>query len=255
MKVVEYNRHWSLNGSEKIKKEIDFLLIDYPYSFPYADNNKDIRLIPPLNYINDLLLSGGDNGGMSPGTTWKGFKLSIEEYENLVKKLLSNDFNKLKGSHPYAPNKLILDKELNEKYPDKEKWEKYQILKYKGVHQFIEFYGDFEPMLYINNSAIGKIEIFGTANGPRYFGKLKTDKNIFSFFNNKAIDAKKTEIINEWIEYEDNFNVINWYLFDDKNSFYVSDSWDRKSEIIKIYLSENNFVSFITDFKEIKPNK
>ncbi len=255
MKVVEYNRHWSLNSLEKVKKGIDMLLIDYPYSFPYANKDNDTRLIPPLNYINDLLSSGGDSGGMSPGNTWKSFNISIEEYNDLVKKLLKNDYSKLKDNHPYAPNKLILDKELNEKYPDKEKWEKHQILKYNGVHQFIEFYGDFEPMLYVNNIAIGRIEILGTANGPRYFGKLKTDKNISSFFNSKAIDAKKIEIINEWIEYEDSFDKINWYFFDNTNSFHVSDSWDRKPEVNKIYLSENNFVSFITDFKEIKSDK
>jgi len=143
MRTVDYSRHWSLNKVEKITGEIYSLLLDYPYSFPYADKENDIRIIPTLNYLNELFTSGGDSGGMSPGCTWERFEISQNEYDELVLKLLNINFENLKENHPYAPQKLIFDEVLNKQHSNKEEWEKYQILKYNGVHEFIQFYGDF----------------------------------------------------------------------------------------------------------------
>jgi hypothetical protein len=41
-------------------------------------------VFPPLEVLNEYLLHGGWEGGMSPGNTWEPFPISREEYDLLV---------------------------------------------------------------------------------------------------------------------------------------------------------------------------
>lgn len=248
---MEYTRHWSMNEPEKVNGGLSSLLLDYPYSFPYANQEKDIRLIPPIDFINELLKSGGNSGGMSPGCTWNGMSISEEEYEKLIQELLKFDYEFNKGRNPYAPKKLILDEELNKKFPKKEEWERQQILKYVGVHEFIEFYDEYEPSLFFKSENYGTIEIFGTAGGPRYFGRLNSSKDIKLLVCKRVKRTNRIDMIHEWIEYDDRFDKIEWYKAEEKLS--VSDSWGRQPKILEAYISDNSFISFKTDFKELKP--
>ncbi len=248
---IEYTRHWLINESEKVKGDLSSILLDYPYSFPYADQEKDIRLIPPIDFINELLKSGGDSGGMSPGCTWESISISEEDYEKLTLQLLKFDFEINNNKNPYAPNKLILDEALNKKFPKKENWEREQILKYKGVHEFIEFYNDYEPSLFFNSEKYGTIEIFGTSSGPRYFGYLKSNQNIEFLIGKRISKIKRISMIHKWIEYDNRFDKIEWFKAKDKLN--VSDSWGRQPKILEAYISNNSFISFKTDFEELKP--
>ncbi|MDR6239514.1 hypothetical protein HNQ88_002562 [Aureibacter tunicatorum] len=241
-----------MNESEKVKGDLCSILLDYPYSFPYAFQEKDIRLIPPIDFINKLLKSEGTSGGMSPGCTWKSMSISEEEYEKLIQKLLEFDFESHTDIYPYAPKRLILDEELNKNFPKKEDWEKQQILKYIGVHEFIEFYDEYKPSLYLNSENYGTIEIFGTTGGPQYFGHLTSSKEIKPLFGNKIINTDKVEMIHEWIKYNEKFSKTEWYKATEEMS--VSDSWGRQPKILEAYISNNSFISFKTDFKEIKPS-
>ena len=71
-------------------------------------------VIPPLHVLNETLLSGGDRGGMSPGTSWKPFRITEDEYQELVESLLSLDFAEAKKYHPYVSfENIIVDETLH----------------------------------------------------------------------------------------------------------------------------------------------
>jgi hypothetical protein len=47
------------------------------------------RLIPPLRILNELLMQGVSEAGMSGGCRWKPFQISSSEYNELVEDLLT----------------------------------------------------------------------------------------------------------------------------------------------------------------------
>jgi len=241
-----------MNTPEKVNNDLSSLLFDYPYSFPYADrDNNDTQLIPTFNFINNLLKSGGSSCGMSPGCTWEKFEITLKEYSELVKELLTKELHHLKEEHPYVPNKLIIDNELNEKFTNEEEWEKNVILKYRGVHEFIEFFGEYEPDLFIENKKHGTIEILGQSGGSKYFGEIKSSVNS-SIKGNRVILPFRIKAINKWVDNYENFNKLKWYRPKKTLNFYVTDSWGRNTEIINIFLSHNGYICFETKFIEIK---
>jgi len=60
-------------------------------------------------------------------------------------------------------------------------------------------------------------------------------------------------MINEWIEHYENFESVKWFSLKNGLQINVSDSWDRKPKISELYISDNHFISFRTEFEEIKP--
>lgn len=73
-------------------------------------------VIPPLNVLNEILRTGGNNGGMGPGTTWEPFVVTELEYDELVSFLLAIDLSNAREAHPYiAFKKVIFDNKLSKK--------------------------------------------------------------------------------------------------------------------------------------------
>lgn len=254
MKIYEYTRCWGwrMYDAEQVKGELYALLLDCPYFFSSIDQESSTYLIPPFNVVNEYLKTGGNDGVMSPGNIWESFEISEEEYENLVDKLLNLNLKELKKEHIYAPSKFIIDTELNNKFTIPSEWEKQHILKYLGVHEFIQFYDD-ETTLLLNNNEIGKIEIFGTAGGPRYFGRIIDTKEIVETIKNEQVDVNKLTLISEWFDDKEMLYSKNWFKPKNNLKFYVTDSWGRIPKVIEIYIAENNFIAFKTEFEEIKP--
>ena len=58
------------------------LLQDMPYLFVW-------KVIPPLGVINEILMSGIYDKGMSGGCEWEPFHICQHEYESLVQELLN----------------------------------------------------------------------------------------------------------------------------------------------------------------------
>ena len=64
---------------------------------------KFFRVVPPFHIINELLVSGKDEAGMSGGCEWKPFILLDDEYDEIVEELMT------------SPNfQCEIDLELNE---------------------------------------------------------------------------------------------------------------------------------------------
>jgi len=74
---VSYVRHEYPGRASK--REDSLLVLVYDISYFGA-----CGVFPPLHLLNQLLLSGGSQGGMSPGATWEPFSLSEQEYRILV---------------------------------------------------------------------------------------------------------------------------------------------------------------------------
>ena len=77
LRCVSYVRHEYPGRASKREDSLLVLVYDIPYFGACG-------VLPPLHLLNELLLSGGSQGGMSPGATWQPFSLSEQEYRNLV---------------------------------------------------------------------------------------------------------------------------------------------------------------------------
>ncbi len=253
MRIYKYKRCWSMEEGEAVEGELYQLLFDYPYAFPYANQETNIHTIPSIEALNQLLKSGGSHCGMSPGCTWPPFEIDQTTYQELIDTLLHLDLKTIKEEHYYAPPKLIVDYDLNAQYTDPDIWKKQHRLKYLGVHDMIEFFEDDEPTLYFNDKALGQIEILGMASGSRYFGLLKTESSISTLALLSPIKPQNLEKIKHWFSHKEHFKQKKWFQTDSDTQFEVTDSWDRQTKVLELFFCENNYLVFQTDFKEIKP--
>ncbi|MCU0491666.1 MAG: hypothetical protein MUD01_08765 [Chloroflexaceae bacterium] len=110
MRIVKYKRHWSFLGpGVKTEEPLTTFLFDIPYFCMIS-----CGIIPPFHILREYLRSGGDNGGMGPGTSWRPFVLKEAEYEAAVAQLLQTDAAPLCARHPYlSATRFFLDLELD----------------------------------------------------------------------------------------------------------------------------------------------
>jgi hypothetical protein len=105
MRRVKYTKYWAYAGrGQKAEGSVADLVLDIPYLMPWG-------VIPPLHVLNEHLLTGGDTGGMSPGTKWKPFQVTEQEYVELVNYLLHLNVDEARKQHPYLYAKSIITDE------------------------------------------------------------------------------------------------------------------------------------------------
>ncbi len=109
MRIVDYTTYWAYADPGVSRRErLDDFILDMVY---FIDG---LGVIPPLHVFNQVLLEGGDVGGMGPGTAWEPFSISAEEYQELVETLLKLDVEEAKKKHPYVNfDKVIVDETLH----------------------------------------------------------------------------------------------------------------------------------------------
>jgi hypothetical protein len=101
MRTVTYKTFWSYAGRGQTKRgTLADLVLDIPYLLPWG-------VIPPLHVLNEHLATGGTNGGMGPGTTWKPLTITPDEYTDLVAYLLGLDSEAVRPQHPYLYAKTL----------------------------------------------------------------------------------------------------------------------------------------------------
>ena len=112
MREVSYKTHWSYAGTAlKRKAPLSEFVLDIMYLIESSG------VIPPFHILNEVLLQGGDNGGMGPGTSWRRFSLNEDEYQELVDALLKLDVAEAKKTHPYVYfQRIIVDETLNHRH-------------------------------------------------------------------------------------------------------------------------------------------
>ena len=102
MKTVEYDRHEFRGDPEHRSAELPVLVYDIPYFGACG-------IFPPFHIANEIFLSGGSQGGMSPGATWQPFELSRAEYEELVQAIEDLDPKSLGDRARYTRVKFDFD--------------------------------------------------------------------------------------------------------------------------------------------------
>ncbi len=83
----------SVDGKWEIVNFDDFLV---HYSPRLAMSVSFIKQFPPLHILNEELLSGGTDQGMSGGCYWKPFELTEQEYEDIREEMLTSPSHDLK---------------------------------------------------------------------------------------------------------------------------------------------------------------
>lgn len=109
MRYKTYRTHWSYLGPPIKRRE---LLVDFVLDVLYLFGSNGF--VPPLRVLNEVLLSGGNSGGMGPGTTWRPFWITEREYAELVDALLKLDVEAARKTHPYVYfQRAVVDEELS----------------------------------------------------------------------------------------------------------------------------------------------
>jgi hypothetical protein len=85
-------------------------LLAFVYDIPYFGA---CGVFPPFHLLNQLLLRGGSQGGMSPGATWEPFSLSPGEYRDLVEAVQSVPVESLRDRARYANLPYTFDPEFD----------------------------------------------------------------------------------------------------------------------------------------------
>lgn len=95
LRQVKYTRH-EVRGEPEAREGS---LLIFVYDVPYLPA---CGVLPPLQILNQVLETGGSQGGMSPGATWEPFRLSAAEYGVLIEALRSTPISEIKPFARYA---------------------------------------------------------------------------------------------------------------------------------------------------------
>jgi hypothetical protein len=125
VRTVKYTTYWAYGGKGD-KREAP--LWDFILDIPYLMENTGA--IPPYHVLNEVLQKGGNSGGMGPGTKWRPFSISQEEYNEFLVKMQALDLENIRERHPYVRfSEVVLDEELN-MLEDHRQWLKATFAKY-----------------------------------------------------------------------------------------------------------------------------
>ena len=106
MRTISYVRTEFHAEDEAIENS----LLAFVYDVPYLGA---CGIFPPCNILNQIFLSGGGDGGMSPGAIWQPFEISEDEYEDLKQAVLSVDPADLGDAARYADIQFEVDSEFD----------------------------------------------------------------------------------------------------------------------------------------------
>lgn len=111
MRTIQYKTHWSVVNPPQ---DHEGSLLDFVLDVPGLLGQNGA--IPPWVVLNQVLQTGGTDGGLMPGTTWTPFSIPLEEYGELVHALMNLDMSKFDHyAHPYIWfRKAFIDEELKD---------------------------------------------------------------------------------------------------------------------------------------------
>ncbi|TBW45947.1 hypothetical protein EZI54_23470 [Marinobacter halodurans] len=94
----------SVDGSWEIVNFDDFLLRYSPRLAMYVSCTKQF---PPFHILNEELLSGGADQGMSGGCHWKPLEITEQEYEDIREEMLTSSLHELEYDPALEDRKTI----------------------------------------------------------------------------------------------------------------------------------------------------
>lgn len=102
LRRVAYVRHEFPGRTFEREDSLLVLVYDIPYFGACG-------VFPPLHLLNEMLVSGGSQGGMSPGATWEPFSVSEQEYQDLVEAVRTVAPKTLRRKARYADKAYTFD--------------------------------------------------------------------------------------------------------------------------------------------------
>lgn len=106
MRTVEYRRHEFHHPPSDHRASLPAFVYDVPY-LPACG------VLPPLHILNEIFAGGGGDGGMSPGASWQPFRITADEYRELVAAIRETPVDSLHAQARYADVPLSIDPELD----------------------------------------------------------------------------------------------------------------------------------------------
>jgi hypothetical protein len=105
MKTIKYMRHEYINEPRSFEHSLLAFIYDIPYFGACG-------IFPPFHILNQIFLSGGGDGGMSPGASWEPFTISKEEYHQLCEAVKNTPVSEIKPYARYAWIPMKFDSEF-----------------------------------------------------------------------------------------------------------------------------------------------
>ena len=108
LRTLEYERYeFHQDAPEPRTGSLAEFVLDVPYLLFNG-------VVPPLRILNAVLRTGGGDAGMSPGTGWKPFRITRQEYDELVRHLRAMDLKALRRRRRarYVPARIVVDEAL-----------------------------------------------------------------------------------------------------------------------------------------------
>jgi len=108
MRSVKYKRHeFHQKYPSSKNEELHRFLLDIPYLMYYG-------VVPSREAINEVLRTGGGDGGMSPGASWEPFELTEDDYWEVVERWDQMDIAKEREDDHfrYNPKNFVQDFEI-----------------------------------------------------------------------------------------------------------------------------------------------
>src|SRR5258708_27504415 len=102
LRELTYKRHGFRCRPQTRKGNLLWLVFDIPYLDACG-------VFPPFHILNQIFLSGGGDGGMSPGASWKPFSITEDEYTVLADAIVNTPKAELKPHSLYATWPLTND--------------------------------------------------------------------------------------------------------------------------------------------------
>ena len=107
MRLIKYKRHELHKKTEYRTSQLSTFVYDIPYFGACG-------IFTPYHIINQIFNSGGSEGGMSPGATWESFRISKEEYDELVDHIINTEPKSFGAEARYKNIKYEFDNEFDE---------------------------------------------------------------------------------------------------------------------------------------------
>ena len=120
---IDYIRYEFQQPPEEANGELLILVYDIPYFGACG-------VFPPLHVANQIFSSGGGDGGMSPGASWRPFTIDQQQYDILLNQVLETPINKLKDKSRFSSVKLTRDDSLDH-IQDRFDWLEAVCIKYR----------------------------------------------------------------------------------------------------------------------------
>ncbi|MDD3483092.1 hypothetical protein [Azovibrio restrictus] len=107
MRIIAYQRHEHTFPEPENRNAPLYVFV---YDVPYLGVS---GVFPPLHLLNELFMTGGSQGGMSPGATWEPFAISQDEFSELVSVLTHLEPKTLGTDARFTLVKFVFDPEFD----------------------------------------------------------------------------------------------------------------------------------------------